>query len=147
MKTKITVKREKLDKLIDNLKALAAKKVVVGVLGAAGSDLVNIAVYNEFGTRTIPERSFIRATFASRQAAYIKAMSRAVKAVLSRRITPDQARGLLAVQAVADVQKRIVDIRTPPNAKETIARKGSSNPLIDTGRLRQSIQSDTRDND
>ena len=38
-----------------------------------------------------------------------------------------------------DIRKKIRDIKTPPNAPSTIARKGSSNPLIDTGLLHQSV--------
>ena len=38
------------------------------------------------------------------------------------------------------VRREITDLRTPPNAPMTIARKRSSNPLIDSGRMRQEIQ-------
>ena len=37
-----------------------------------------------------------------------------------------------------EVQRRIAELKTPPNAPATIARKGSSNPLIDKGVLRAS---------
>ena len=40
---------------------------------------------------------------------------------------------------VGDIQQRIRDLKEPKNSDVTIARKGSSNPLIDTGRLRQSV--------
>ena len=33
----------------------------------------------------------------------------------------------------------LTDLKTPPLAESTIRRKGSSNPLIDTGQLRSSI--------
>lgn len=41
--------------------------------------------------------------------------------------------------AVGFVQKYIVDLRTPPNAPSTIKKKGSSNPLISSGAMRQSV--------
>lgn len=37
------------------------------------------------------------------------------------------------------VQKYMTDLKSPPNAKSTIAKKGSSNPLIQNGHLRSSV--------
>jgi len=37
------------------------------------------------------------------------------------------------------VKQQITDLRSPPNAQSTIERKGSSNPLIDTGLMRQTV--------
>ena len=37
------------------------------------------------------------------------------------------------------IQQSIRDLRDPPNAPATIERKGSSNPLIDTGFMRLSV--------
>lgn len=45
----------------------------------------------------------------------------------------------LGVVAQGAVQKYMVELKTPPNAPSTIRKKGSSNPLIDTGALRQSV--------
>jgi len=53
--------------------------------------------------------------------------------------TPDELLNTLGVVAVAKVQKYMNDLKTPPNAPSTIAKKGSSNPLIDTGALKQSV--------
>lgn len=41
--------------------------------------------------------------------------------------------------AAGAVQQYMTDLRTPPNSAYTIAQKGSSNPLIDTGALRASV--------
>lgn len=41
--------------------------------------------------------------------------------------------------AVSAAQVYMTNLRTPPNAKSTVDRKGSSNPLIDTGELRSSV--------
>lgn len=51
---------------------------------------------------------------------------------------------LLGLRAVGDVQSRIADGIEPAISKATAARKGSTKPLIDTGRLRQSIDSEVR---
>ena len=44
--------------------------------------------------------------------------------------------GLVAVGAV---QQYMTDLKTPPNSGYTIAKKGSSNPLIDTGSMRAAV--------
>jgi len=63
----------------------------------------------------------------------------AVDDVLDGR-SPDRSLRRLGSVAVGDVQRTIRDIKQPPNAPSTIRKKGSDNPLIDTGRLRQSIE-------
>lgn len=45
----------------------------------------------------------------------------------------------LGLMAAGDIQRRIADLRDPPNAASTVDRKGSSNPLIDTGEMRQKV--------
>ena len=51
----------------------------------------------------------------------------------------DMTLNRVGVVAVAEVQKYMTELRTPPNAPSTIKKKGSSNPLIDSGALRQSV--------
>lgn len=46
---------------------------------------------------------------------------------------------LLGVVIKNDIQEEITELRTPPNKASTIKAKKSSNPLIDTGFLRRSI--------
>lgn len=41
--------------------------------------------------------------------------------------------------AAGATQQYMTDLKDPPNAKSTIAKKGSDNPLIDTGALRASV--------
>jgi hypothetical protein len=59
--------------------------------------------------------------------------------VLLGRLSEDAALGLLGTKAVGEIQKRMARGIKPDNAPSTIAAKGSSTPLIDTGRLRQSV--------
>lgn len=51
----------------------------------------------------------------------------------------DMTLNKIGVVAVGFVQKYMTELRTPPNAASTIKKKGSSNPLIDSGALRQSV--------
>ena len=50
----------------------------------------------------------------------------------------------IGLQMSSIIKERIRDIRTPVNAPSTIAKKGSSNPLIDSGELINSIDFDLR---
>ena len=43
--------------------------------------------------------------------------------------------------ASGQVQQYMTELKTPPNARSTIRKKGSDNPLIDTGALRASVTS------
>lgn len=45
----------------------------------------------------------------------------------------------LGAVAAGEVKKYMTDLKTPPNAKSTIRKKGSANPLIDSGAMRASV--------
>lgn len=51
----------------------------------------------------------------------------------------DLALEIIGQISVSKVQQYMTQLKTPPNAQSTIDKKGSSNPLIDTGELRQSV--------
>jgi phage gpG-like protein len=115
-------------------------------------DPVTVAEYaswNEFGVRNkantgwkIPPRSFLRSTIDERQQEYVLRLSNLISAAIGENANGDDAEtivGKLAESAVGDVKQKIVRLRTPPNAPYTIRKKKSTNPLIDTGRLLNSI--------
>lgn len=136
--------------------ALGGKVVKVGIVGADadvpadedGITIGRLAGVHEFGAAIrmrngtviiIPERSFIRATVAANRGAYSDLAAKFSARVLDGKMTEARALGLIGAKAASDMQKRIAAGIEPANADSTIARKGSSKPLIDTGRLRQSI--------
>lgn len=138
MKAKIVDNDQGFADLIERLGDARSVSVLVGIRGKRGSKLVKIAAANEFGTRKIPARSFLRATVDLNVGKYTLLLEQvADKLILG--IPPDQAVGIVGAVAVGDIQRRIRDRIAPPNAAYTIAKKGSDVPLIDTGRLRQSI--------
>lgn len=51
----------------------------------------------------------------------------------------DQILEAVGVVAAAKVKVYMTELKTPPNAASTIRKKGSSNPLIADGHLRQSV--------
>ena len=125
-------------------------ELYIGIRGDKKDDegfpMAAIGAANEFGTRSadgsvhIPERSFLRSTIAEKSGSYFKFIAKGVGQIADGSTTMKEVLSLVGTKAVGDVQKKIVDLRDPPNAPRTIAqKKGENNPLIDTGRLRQSI--------
>jgi hypothetical protein len=100
-----------------------------------------VAVVNEFGTadKRIPERSFIRST-SDEEKRRVNRMIAALKIpVIAGFMPADKALGLVGVFMKGKIQAKIVALRTPANAPSTIARKGSSNPLMDKGQMNEKI--------
>lgn len=109
------------------------------VPGNKGTTVIEKAVANEFGLG-VPERSFLRSTFDEKAGEWEQAMRKELGEVVDGRQTLDRAFKRLALRAVGDVQTKITEGPFVPNHPETIRRKRSSRPLIDTGQLRQSIR-------
>lgn len=125
--------------------------VLVGVPGTAeeykdGANQVLVASVNEFGSDDgrIPERSFLRSTVDEKSNDYAALLAKLVGQVVDGKITPTQALDRLGLTVERDVKRKIVEIKEPPNAASTIRMKKSSNPLVDTGQLRQSITYEIR---
>lgn len=106
-----------------------------------GANQVLIASVNEFGSEKagVPERSFLRSTMDEQRDNFTKQITKLLGQVVDGRTTVRQALDRLGLTAVARVQRKIVQLDDPPNAEATIKKKKSSNPLVDTGQLRQSI--------
>lgn len=129
----------------DILRRLAGARdsaTLIGIHEDAGSDLAVIAAANEYGTEDghIPERSFLRATVDANATVYGQELDAAVRAHIDGDRTLTEGLALLGARVEGDVKQYMTDLQDPPNAPATIARKGSSNPLIDTGRLRAAIR-------
>lgn len=135
---------------------IGERQVLIGIRSKDGGEvpegsplnLAQIAAVNEFGSEKVPdhppERSFLRSTMDVNAKAYATMVGDIIGASLDGRLDLDKGLGLLGAKAVADVQQTMRDLDTPPNAPSTVARKGDDNPLIDTGRLRQSIDWEIR---
>lgn len=105
-----------------------------------GETVAEIMRKHEFGLG-VPERSFIRA-FIDENRDMIQKDVRAVlkKAALSNgSFTVEHGLKLLGTKYEGLIKGRISDGIPPPNSDATIARKGSSKPLIDTGQGRAAI--------
>lgn len=115
-----------------------------------GTSLVEIAAVNEFGSRdgTIPERSFIRSTFERQRRAVGKICERLARQIVTKGMDVSQAMSLLGAWGASEVRKTITGGHiSPPNAPATLAAKGSSKPLIDTGQLVAGITYEVSDHE
>jgi len=104
------------------------------------SEIASVAFFNEFGTRNIPDRPFIRPMFTESKTELYTLKSRLYKQLLKGRITVIQYFNLLGLWGKSDIQKRIVRIRTPQNSDRTQQIKGFDNPLIWSGQMKNSVQ-------
>lgn len=108
-----------------------------------GSELSNVqlGMVHEFGAPEvgIPERSFLRDTFDDNEEKYARMLDRGAKKILGGQSNQDTVVGLVGEQMVSDMKRRINEGIDPPNEDATVAAKGSSKPLIDTGALKNSI--------
>jgi hypothetical protein len=98
---------------------------------------VDLAMVHEFGTDRVPQRSFIRTSFDANQAKYIERMRLLVQAIYDRKLNIRTALGLLSTEVASDIRNLVREGSgiPPPNAPATIAAKGSSHTLMDTGQL------------
>ncbi|MEY9979692.1 hypothetical protein [Lysinibacillus sp. RC79] len=135
----------RIPQLKQELKELRSYAVEVGIFG--DGEYVMIARVHEFGTtiRTrkaninIPERSFMRSTFNEKQDAWTKFVKQQLPLVLESKLDARTLCERLGALMVGDIQEKLTKLKSPANAPSTIAQKRSSNPLIDTGGLRQRI--------
>ena len=110
-----------------------------------GPTVAEIAAWNEFGTKNadgsqrIPPRPFMRQS-VDKYESQIKAMcGEQLKAVSEGTATADEAMRAIGALQVGLIQHEIRAGGFTPNADSTIRQKGSSQPLIDEGRMRQSV--------
>ena len=136
---------------------MARPVIEVGILDVAGDrphaqgdalTVFDVGMINEFGAtftasdgtkHEIPARSFIRAWFDEQEPELRDDLVKLLQAVVRGERTGPQILELLGQRMVGQIQERISDGIDPENAASTVARKGSSTPVIDTGVLRSSV--------
>lgn len=95
--------------------------------------MVLVAAANEFGNpaQNRPPRPFMRNTFDRESDTWAKQLSLAI----ARGETVKDALEYLGTLARDDMMQTIRDFQDPPLAPSTIAAKGNSKPLVDTGEM------------
>lgn len=115
------------------------KKLKVGIFESAkyddGTPVAQVAFWQEFGTAKIPMRPFFRNAIAKNA----RKWGNSVTTALIGTNDSEKALKMLGEIMRGDIVLSLTNLNTPPNAPSTIKQKGSSNPLIDTGLLKNSI--------
>jgi hypothetical protein len=138
-KVKVKDNRRKYDEIIRNArKHKRGTFADVGIFESQGLDLVIYATANEFGLGP-PERSFLRSTFDQHRRELIKRLNNEKINIVLARKDPERVLSFLGEFLISKIQQNIQSGIGPPNAPSTIAKKGSSKPLIDKARMIQSI--------
>ncbi len=122
------------------------RSVLVGVPAGTGSyedgaPIAVIAAVQEFGSAdgVVPERSFLRVPLRQNVEDFRAIWRALIPKVVRGELTMHQLMSQLGAKAASVSQEAIAAGIDPANAPSTVARKGSSKPLIDSGALRQSI--------
>lgn len=103
-----------------------------------GADVCSVAAWNEYGTSTIPSRPFLRKSVDENKDRIDSAIRDAVGLMFTGGGAKDVYSQIGLFQKDL-VQEKILTGSFAPNAPSTIKKKGSSKPLVDTGRMLQSV--------
>lgn len=133
--------------LVQRLTGARGATIDVGILGERAAEayedgitVAQVAEWAELGLGQ-PMRSWLRGWVDEHEREIHDRIRAEVRAVAAGTRPRRQALERLAAWMVGGIRARIAVGIDPPNAPSTVARKGSSKPLIDTGQLRSSVAS------
>lgn len=121
---------------------------------ANGASVVDVAIWNNFGTKTIPERRFMEGSKTEITRTTESDRRRLLKMVLEDKIDQERALEILGIKSVMVIRRVINEWQTPPNSPLTInggwitlpngkrvhiKGKKANNPLVDTGLMRNMV--------
>jgi hypothetical protein len=139
---------ERKNEIPDLLKRLKGGTIRIGILAdepkkeqdgsESTASLIEVASAHELGLG-VPRRSFLADWLSQNEAEVVRTAHKLMARVALGELSNEDAANQFGAWAVASVQTRIRNRIAPELAAETIARKGSSVPLIDTGQLWTSI--------
>jgi hypothetical protein len=104
------------------------------------SEVASVAFFNEYGTKDIPERPFMRPMFTEGNKELTELKTSLYKKLTRGELTVKTYYNLLGLWGKKFIQNKIVSIRTPENSDKTIEIKGFDNPLIWSGQMKNSVQ-------
>jgi len=136
--SKVTVRQARWQLMLSTMLRNRQGRVEVGLFDNAA--ITEYGFYNEFGTRTIPARSFIRSTLDQNRRRYQQIIEDGLNQAMLAGVPLTRMLNKLGTTQSRDIKRKITSLRTPPNAPSTIASKGFNNPLIETGAMRNAIR-------
>lgn len=143
--SKISGVNELKNELNKIVKSLDAPMVTVGIHEDEADppegeiNMATLGAVHEFGNDHIPARPWLQLGFESGLKDYEDIMSNGIDEVVSDGEDVTKVLHQVGVLAVGRVQEFITNLKTPANSPATIKSKGSSNPLIDEGHMRASV--------
>lgn len=151
----------KLPKVMASIETLNGRKVHVGALEGEHAWLAGIHEYGctipvtpkmraylhrqglhlKESTKVIkiPERSFLRSGHDTHADEVLNKASKALTQVIDGKMSIDKWLDLFGEMMASKIKKYIRDLDSPSNHPFTVENKGSSNPLVSTGSLIESI--------
>lgn len=155
--------RDKTYQLERSIKGIGNKKIVVGCLD--GGENAYIASIQEYGVRIeitpkmrawlhynglhvkketkyieIPERAFLRNGYDINIETITKKSSELMNEVIDGEMSAETFLAAIGTELRDAIKRYAIELKTPANHPFTIKRKGSSNPLVDTGQMIESIK-------
>lgn len=138
---------DKLAKLIGQVEKLEKMYVKAGLCAKdveTNADILERAIYNEFGTAFIPARPFLRITDRENRKKWAKRFCIHVKnGIRSGNLNAERIYEDMGNTMFADILATIDSNVPPPNSPETIRRKlkrgAIPQTLVDTGQMRKAI--------
>lgn len=153
----------RIPEIVANLSKTRNKKARVGYI--KNTELAMIASVHEFGCQIvvtdkmrnylaaqglhlkkdtkyiiIPERSFLRTGADLHEKSVYEKAELLINDVIAGNISIDLFYEMLALELRGKIQEYAIDLDNPANHPFTIERKGSSNPLVDSGGLIGSME-------
>lgn len=154
--------RNDIYKIEKSMTDLRGKKVIVGHLG--GGEQAWLAAIHEYGMKIkvtpkmrawlhanglhlkketeyiiIPERSFLRTGFDTHHEEIINVTNPMLSDVLGGTMSVEDFCNIVGTLLRDKIREYAIDLNNPANHPFTIERKGSSNPLVNSGDMIQSI--------
>ncbi|KLU14548.1 hypothetical protein AFK69_10055 [Xenorhabdus sp. GDc328] len=141
------------DKLRAALERIANTQTIqvnAGILAGAtnedtGEKIAPYAAANEFGTRNIPPRPFMRSTIANKSDEWGKILGAQIKGRLQEVGGIEAAFETVGKEMALDIKDSIEQSLPPPNAPATVAKKtkkGRASPgqtLVDSGSMQRAV--------
>jgi len=130
------------ESILRKLQSLKSKTLQAGVLASAGTDsktgtlIADYAYANEFGTEFIPARSFVGSTYDDQSKKWERKSDEIFGKILDDPSSNvNHLIAYLGEEIAGDIKEKILSNVPPPLKASTIAKKGSSRTLIDSGNL------------
>ena len=132
------------NRIVRNLQKLYGMEVVAGMLkdsgkASNGASYVDIATWNEYGTRRIPSRPFIRISADTNKQSWEKLAQQCVNNVIDGG-SPRDAAQVVGHKMVEDIREVFGDTsKLKANAPSTVKKKGRNEPLVYSGEMRRRV--------